>query len=255
MNAVGDWQATLYTASTWVLPVIFAITFHEAAHGFIANRFGDDTALRAGRISFNPLKHVDGFGTIVLPAMLILLRSPFLFGYAKPVPVNFNRLRPLRAGMVLVAAAGPGTNVLMAIGAALAFYAVQFFPGGQIPIFRHLGSLFTIDLHLLPASPAAWVATNLVNAIVINAVLCVFNMLPLPPLDGGRVAVGLLPRALALPLARIEPYGIMILLLFLFILPSIGNQAGVDLNILGHVIAGPTTALIGFVLLITGQGG
>ena len=107
MNALGNWQATLYAASTWVLPVIFAVTFHEAAHGFIANRFGDDTALRAGRITFNPLKHVDGFGTIILPALLILLRSPFLFGYAKPVPVNFNRLRPLRAGMVVVAAAGP----------------------------------------------------------------------------------------------------------------------------------------------------
>src|SRR5207245_1038775 len=132
---------------------------------------------------------------------------PFLFGYAKPVPVNFGRLRPLRAGAVLVAAAGPGTNVLMAIGAALAFYAVEFLPGGQIPILRHLGSLFSIDMSLLPASPAAWVAANVVNAILLNAVLCVFNMLPLPPLDGGRVAVGILPRPLALPLARLEPYG------------------------------------------------
>jgi Zn-dependent protease len=233
MNALGDWQATLYTASTWVLPVIFAVTFHEAAHGFVANRFGDDTALRAGRITFNPLKHVDGFGTIVLPALLILLRSPFLFGYAKPVPVNFNRLRPLRAGMVLVAAAGPVMNILLAVASSLLFYGVDW----------------------MPPTSARWAAENLVHSIQINAVLCVFNMLPLPPLDGGRVAVGLLPRALALPLARIEPYGIMILLLFLFILPSIGSQAGVDLNILGHVIAGPTAALIGFVLLVTGQGG
>jgi Zn-dependent protease len=233
MNALGDWQATLYAASTWVLPVIIAVTFHEAAHGFIANRFGDDTALRAGRITFNPLKHVDPLGTIVLPALLILLRSPFLFGYAKPVPVNFNRLRPLRAGMVLVAAAGPVMNILLAIASSLLFYGVDW----------------------MPPTPARWVAENLVHSIQLNAVLCVFNMLPLPPLDGGRVAVGMLPRALALPLARVEPYGIMILLLFLFILPSIGNQAGVDLNILGHVIAGPTTALIGFVLLVTGQGG
>jgi Zn-dependent protease len=233
MNALGNWQATLYAASTWVLPVIFAVTFHEAAHGFIANRFGDDTALRAGRITFNPLKHVDGFGTIVLPALLILLRSPFLFGYAKPVPVNFNRLRPLRAGMVVVAAAGPAMNILLAIVSSLLFYGVDW----------------------MPPTSARWAAENLVHSIQINAVLCVFNMLPLPPLDGGRVAVGLLPRALALPLARVEPYGIMILLLFLFILPSIGNQAGVDLNILGHVIAGPTAALIGFVLWVTGQGG
>src|SRR6185503_20814732 len=110
MNAIGNWQAMLYTASTWVLPVIIAITFHEAAHGFVANRFGDDTALRAGRITFNPLKHVDGFGTIILPAILILLRAPFLFGYAKPVPVDFSKLRPLRAGTVLVSFSGPGTN-------------------------------------------------------------------------------------------------------------------------------------------------
>jgi Zn-dependent protease len=107
----------------------------------------------------------------------------------------------------------------------------------------------------MPPTSGRWAGENLVHSIQLNAVLCVFNMLPLPPLDGGRVAVGMLPRALALPLARVEPYGIMILLLFLFILPSIGNQAGVDLNILGHVIAGPTAALIGFVLLVTGQGG
>jgi Zn-dependent protease len=232
MNALGNWQATLYAASTWVLPVIFAVTFHEAAHGFIANRFGDDTALRAGRITFNPLKHVDGFGTIVLPALLILLRSPFLFGYAKPVPVNFNKLRPLRAGMVVVAAAGPGMNILLAVASSLLLYGVDW----------------------MPPTSGRWAAENLVHSIQLNAVLCVFNMLPLPPLDGGRVAVGLLPRALALPLARVEPFGIMILLLFLFILPSIGNQAGVDLNILGHVIAGPTAALIGFVLWVTGQG-
>src|SRR6266849_2753807 len=102
MNALGNWQATLYVASTWVLPVIIAVTFHEAAHGFIANRFGDDTTLRAGRITFNPLKHVDGFGTIVLPALLILMRSPFLFGYAQPVPVDFGRLRHPRRDMVWV---------------------------------------------------------------------------------------------------------------------------------------------------------
>jgi Zn-dependent protease len=107
----------------------------------------------------------------------------------------------------------------------------------------------------MPLNSGRWAAENLVHSIQLNAVLCVFNMLPLPPLDGGRVAVGMLPRALALPLARVEPYGIMILLLFLFVLPSIGNQAGVDLNILGHVIAGPTSALIGFVLWVTGQGG
>src|SRR5947209_19033588 len=124
----GNWAAVLGEATTWVLPVIFAVTFHEAAHGFVAYRFGDDTAWQLGRVTFNPLKHVDGFGTIILPAILILIRSPFLFGYAKPVPVNFGRLRPLRAGMILVALAGPATNVLLAILSALLFYGIEFLP-------------------------------------------------------------------------------------------------------------------------------
>ena len=230
MNALGDWQATLYAASTWVLPVIIAVTFHEAAHGFIANRFGDDTALRAGRISFNPLKHVDGFGTIVLPALLILLRSPFLFGYAKPVPVNFNRLRPLRAGMVLVAAAGPVMNILLAIASSLLFYGVDW----------------------MPPNSARWAAENLVHSIQLNAVLCVFNMLPLPPLDGGRVAVGILPRFLGYQLARIEPFGMLILML-LFISSYAGADKLLGFSLLGWLIGVPAQALIRFVLTITGH--
>ena len=228
----GNWAAVLREATTWVLPVIFAVTFHEAAHGFVAHRFGDDTAWQLGRVTFNPLKHVDPFGTIVLPAILILIRSPFLFGYAKPVPVNFGRLRPFRAGMICVALAGPGTNVLLAILSALLFYGIEF----------------------LPSVSTDWAARNLVHSIQLNAVLCVFNMLPLPPLDGGRVAVGLLPRFLALPLARLEPYGMVILLLLLFVLPYLGRETGVDLNILAWLIAGPTEALIRFVLAVTGQG-
>ena len=221
----------LVDASTWVLPVVFAVTFHEAAHGFIAHQFGDDTAWQAGRVTFNPLKHIDAFGTIILPAMLILIRSPFLFGYAKPVPVNFRRLDRPRRDMVWVALAGPATNVLLAIVSSLLFYGVDF----------------------VPPSPAKWLATNLVHSVEINAVLCVFNMLPLPPLDGGRVAVGLLPDALAFPLARLERYGILILLLFLFLLPYVGEQIGVDLNIFSWLIGGPTEALIRFILAITGQ--
>ena len=232
MNALGDWSAMLYTASTWIVPVLLAITLHEAAHGFVALRFGDDTALREGRVTMNPLKHVDPFGTIFLPAVLILLRSPFLFGYAKPVPVNFGRLRHPRRDMVWVAAAGPAMNVLLAILSALLFYTVEWFPVGS----------------------SRWVAENLVHSIQLNAVLCVFNMLPLPPLDGGRVAVGILPNALAFPLARLEPYGIPILLLVLFVLPLIGTQAGYDLNLVGPLIAAPTRALIELVLTITGQG-
>src|SRR4051812_14308488 len=228
----GNWAAVLREATTWVLPVIFAVTFHEAAHGFVAYRFGDDTAWQLGRVTFNPLKHVDPFGTVVLPAILILIRSPFLFGYAKPVPVNFGRLRPLRAGMIVVALAGPGTNVLLAILSALLFYGIEW----------------------LPSVSTDWAARNLIHSIQLNAVLCVFNMLPLPPLDGGRVAVGLLPRFLALPLARLERYGMVILLLLLFVLPYIGRETGVDLNILAWLVAGPTDALIHFVLAVTGQG-
>ena len=230
----GSIAATIYTASTWVLPVVIAVTFHEAAHGFVALRFGDDTALRARRLTLNPLNHIDPFGTILLPALLLLgSGGRFLFGYAKPVPVNFGRLRDPRHDMVWVALAGPGTNVLLAIASSLLFYGVVLFP----------------------PSPADWIAANLVHSLQINAALCVFNMLPLPPLDGGRVAVGLLPRPLAYPLARLEPYGMPILLLLLFVLPWIGGQIGVNLNILAYVIGVPMEALIEFVLRITGQAG
>ena len=179
----------LYTASTWVLPVLLAITLHEAAHAFVAHRLGDDTAYRLGRVTLNPLKHIDLFGTILLPGILLFLRSPFLFGYAKPVPVNFGALNHPRRDMVLVAAAGPATNVILATLAALLFHVVSY----------------------VPAAAAPWVAENLRNALVINVVLAVFNMLPLPPLDGGRIAVGLLPNFLAEPFSRLEPYGMLIL--------------------------------------------
>ena len=229
----GSMATTVYAASTWVLPVVIAVTFHEAAHGFAALHFGDDTALRARRLTLNPLNHVDPFGTILLPALLLLgSGGRFLFGYAKPVPVNFSRLQDPRHDMVWVALAGPGTNVLLAIASSLLFYGVGFFP----------------------PSPAEWIAANLVHSLQINAALCVFNMLPLPPLDGGRVAVGLLPRPLAYGLARLEPFGMPILLLLLFVLPWVGGQIGVNLNLLAYVIGVPMQALIEFVLRITGQG-
>src|SRR5882672_3617312 len=227
----GDWAATLRDATTWILPVIFAVTFHEAAHGFIAYRLGDDTAWRLGRVTFNPLKHIDPFGTVILPAIL-LVTSGFLFGYAKPVPVDFGRLHHPRRDMVLVALAGPGTNVLLAIVSSLLFYGVD----------------------QTPSVAADWLAHNLVNSMQINAVLCVFNMLPLPPLDGGRVAVGLLPRPLARPLARLEPYG-MLILMGLFMLSYAGIRNMLGFSPLGWLIGGPTEALIRFVLTITGQNG
>lgn len=213
------------------VPIIIAITFHEAAHGFVAWRLGDDTAYQQGRVTFNPLRHIDPIGTIILPAALYLTTG-FMFGYAKPVPVNFRRLRQPRRDMVLVAAAGPGINILLAIASA-------------------------ILLHLVPlegTTAARITGSILVVSVTVNVILAVFNMLPLPPLDGGRVAVGLLPYPLAVRLARLERYGMFILLGAIFLLPWIGSQLGVDLAVV-HWIIGPVAGHIeNFIYWITGNG-
>lgn len=229
MMSPAGLNAMLYSATTWIIPVILAVTLHEASHGFVALQFGDDTAWRMGRVTFNPMKHIDPMGTIVLP-LLLLVTSGFLFGYAKPVPVNFGRLHHPRRDMVLVALAGPMMNVLLAIVSSLLFYGID----------------------LVPGTAADWFARNLVNSLEINAVLCVFNLLPLPPLDGGRVAVGLLPNALARPLARLEPYG-MVILIGLFVASYLLARTGTGFSLLGLLIGVPTRYLIHFVLMITGQ--
>ena len=224
-------ETFLFQASIWVLPVIIAITFHEAAHGYAAWRLGDDTAKRLGRVTFNPLRHIDPVGTIILPAVMFFTTS-FLFGWAKPVPVDFRRLDNPRYGMVLVALAGPVINIILAFFAAWALRWVGFLP----------------DAALL------WVQQSLAIAIQINVILAVFNMIPLPPLDGGRVAVGLLPRALALPLARLERYGLFILIGVLFILPLIGTQLGFNLSVLPWLLGPPVEYVIRLLGFVTGHG-
>lgn len=184
--------------SIYAVPTVFAIVLHEVMHGYVANMLGDDTAARAGRLTLNPISHVDPIGTIIMPAVLLFLHLP-IFGYAKPVPVDFRRLSPRRAGMIAVAAAGPLTNLVLALASAwlarkLAPWAGA--PGGE-----------TIALPLMYMMQAS---------VMINVLLAVFNLLPLLPLDGGRVLAGLLPLPAARAFARLEPYGLLILFALLY---------------------------------------
>ncbi|MBX9810771.1 MAG: site-2 protease family protein [Burkholderiales bacterium] len=188
------------TIAVYALPVIFAITLHEAAHGYVAKHFGDLTAYAAGRVSLNPLRHIDPVGTVALPLVLLAVSKLFggggiLFGWAKPVPVNFANLRRPKRDMLWVAAAGPAANLLMAL-----FWALMVKTGLGSP-----ENYFAIPLALMGAA-----------GVFINVIFMVLNLLPLPPLDGGRILVSLLPHRFACMVSRIEPYGFAILIVLLF---------------------------------------
>lgn len=218
----------IISASTWVVPVLFAVTLHEAAHGFAAKLFGDDTAQRLGRLSLNPIRHIDPVGTILIPALLLITAAPFLFGYAKPVPVAFHRLHPQRLGVIGVAVAGPLTNVLLAIVSILLLVGLPSF------------------------SPAVndWLGTMLNQSIWLNCILAVFNMLPIPPLDGGRVLTAISPLPIARVLARMEKTGMIILIGLVFLLPYVTSKLGIYLPIFQWLVIEPANALVHFLAAI-----
>jgi Zn-dependent protease len=201
------------SAALWVLPLLLAVVCHEWAHGYVAYRLGDNTAERMGRLTLNPVAHIDPFGTILMPGLLLLSGSPFLFGYAKPVPISWQNLRNPVRDMVWVAAAGPGMNLLLAVASAILLGLIvrtsNVSPYGLEPAAQGFAVAG-------PLAAMAW------RSVLINVILAVFNLLPIPPLDGGRVAVGLLPQSLAEPLARVEPFGFFIVF-FLLISGVLGN--------------------------------
>lgn len=216
--------------TVWALPLIFAVTLHEAAHGYAALALGDDTARRMGRLSLNPLRHVDPFGSILLP-LLLLAVGGMVFGWAKPVPINFSRLRGKRLGMAGVAIAGPATNFFLA---ALAVLLTRLVPH-------------------MPQAGQAWLALNLRNAIFLNLLLAVFNMVPLLPLDGGRVVAGLLPRPLALRYAKLESAGFLIILILLFVLPLLGRFLHLQLDLFSWLLGGAVQGLATMLVHVLGS--
>ena len=217
--------------ATWAIPVFIAITLHEAAHGYAAYKLGDNTAKLAGRLTLNPVRHIDPFGTILLPILLLLLGG-VIFGYAKPVPVNPRNFSSPRGHMAIVAAAGPLSNLFLAI----------------------VGGLLIYTATIVPDFLSTWWVTNLSNFIFINCLLVALNILPLPPLDGSRVVSGILPEPLARKYNKIEPYGILILVGVIFVLPMAGRIVGLNLDLARVLVLQPAQTLYDIVLTIIGFG-
>jgi Zn-dependent protease len=198
-------EETIRQIAIWALPLLVAVVFHELAHGWVANRLGDPTAAKLGRLTLNPLVHIDLFGSILIPLALILSHSPFVFGYAKPVPVNFHNLRHPKRDMVWVALAGPAMNLLLALAFVIVWKTLT-------PLAAGPNGVTTSELGGFIA-PMVLMAQG---GVLINIALAIFNLFPLPPLDGGRVAVGLLPQPLSSMLAGVERFGMLALLLLLY---------------------------------------
>jgi len=209
----------LWQIATWLIPLIIAIVFHEVSHGLVANALGDPTAKQKGRLTFNPVKHIDPLGTVLLPMVLAISGAP-VFGWAKPVPVNSKRLRNPRTDMVLVALAGPGMNLLLAIVAAM-LIALLASVGPQGEIW-------------------AFAVQNLLNFMAINIFLAIFNLIPLPPFDGGHVVEGLLPRRLAVHYAKLKRFGFLLLIILLLVIPQVFPQA----DIIDRLVSPPVNWLI-----------
>lgn len=205
----------IHEITAWAVPILIAITFHEAAHAYVAWKLGDDTAHRLGRVSFNPFRHMDLFGTVLLPALLLLTRAPFLFGWAKPVPVSYRRLRRPRQGMVLVALAGPASNLMLALVSVVLIQMAKLLP------------------------EVTWVTAMLQRSVLINLVLAIFNMIPVPPLDGGRILIGLLPPSVARHLVKLERYGLALIIALFLVVPVLGRQIGMNLNPLRWLLSAP----------------